>query len=267
VRRVPPPHRRPPARSPAGSPPAGPWRGRAWRRRPRRGAAVPAGERVPQPVAAFAQVAAHRPEPPERAGQPQPIRALPTLLAPGERRAQVRVLALQAFQPHPLLQSAEPRFSRFGQGQAPGQVPVSRSRGPSSCHEALPGILAHGLQQPVADLSARLLGLRQRFVHQPAQQVQYLGGGDPFPRADRLRRPQRPAPREHREPLQQPLLPHAQQVVAPVQGRTQRPLPRQRRPQPPGQQPEAVVQAGRDTPHAQAPYPGRGQLEGQRDAV
>ena len=70
------------------------------------------------------------------------------------------------------------------------------------------------------------LGHDERLVHQPREQVQDLPLFDAFSGAHRLRRLQGPPAREDREPPEQLPLGFAQELVAPVQRRPERPLPR-----------------------------------------
>ncbi len=58
-----------------------------------------------------------------------------------------------------------------------------------------------------------------------------------------------------------------EQLPAPVDHRPQRPVPGQRGAAAAGQQPEPVVQTGRDLPRRQRAQPGRGEFDGQRQAV
>jgi hypothetical protein len=60
------------------------------------------------------------------------------------------VVGLQAVEPGPGLSPAEVRLRLFGQGQEARGVAPAHLCSVSGAVEALGGVLAHGLQQPVA---------------------------------------------------------------------------------------------------------------------
>ena len=126
------------------------------------------------------------------------------------------------------------------------------------------------LQHPVADPVAVAVGRHhQRLGDQPGQQVEDLVGGRPGRAgagADPLGRLQGGPAGEHRQPAQQHLLAGAEQLPAPVDHRPQGLVARER-PAAVGQEPEAVVEAGRDLLGGEGVEAGRGQLDGQRHAV
>ena len=101
-------------------------------------------------------------------------------------------------------------------------------------------VLQDGLEVAVPRLTRPPLHHNQRLVHQGGQQVEDLVFLDFFSRCDRLQRLQRPSAGEHRLPPEQRLLPVRQQVVAPVDGRFQRPVVTQRGALPALQQAEAT---------------------------
>ena len=72
---------------------------------------------------------------------------------------------------------------------------------------------------------------------------------------------------EDREATQQLTLRLAQQLIAPVECRTQRPMPGQRGTAATCQQRETIVQSARDLLDAQCRRPGGGELDGERYAV
>src|SRR5688572_12826975 len=84
-------------------------------------------ERLFEPVQALNQVAAHRPEPPERAPQAQRPLGLAMLDEPARRRPQVLGLALQALRPLALARPAQFWPGTLGQRQDPGRVLAARS--------------------------------------------------------------------------------------------------------------------------------------------
>ena len=75
------------------------------------------------------------------------------------------------------------------------------------------------------------------------------------------------SPGEHRQAGQHRPLGAGQQIPRPLDHRPQRLLPRRGRPRPPGQQGEPLVQPGIQLGQRHHPQPGRGQLDGQRDAI
>ena len=135
--------------------------------------------------------------------------------------------------------------------------------------------LVRNQYQPRAAASRRAMAValdrhHQRLVDQPGQQVQHLVDGQAAgdgAGADPLHGLQGGPAGEHRQPPQQDLLVAAQQFPAPVDHGPQRLVAARDRPAAVGQEPEAVVQAGRDLPGGEGVEPGRGQLDGQRQAV
>jgi nitroreductase len=111
----------------------------------------------------------------------------------------------------------------FGQGEVIRGVAMGRVVDRSSRDEALARVLAERFQQPVADPTlSRRVRHDQRFVHQLPQNLQELARLQAVVTAHRLGRVQRPAPDEHREPIEQPPLSIREEVVAPLYGRLQR---------------------------------------------
>jgi hypothetical protein len=145
----------------------------------------------------------------------------------------------------------------------------------SARHQPWPAVLAQRLQQPVpraprVGRGARLGGGQeedQGLLHQPGQQLDHRGRLDLPTGAHGLGGVQREAPREDRQPIEEDPLLVGQEVVAPVDRRLQGLLAGQRGAAAPRQHPEPVLEAGEELLHRQHPDAGRGQLEGQRDAV
>ena len=102
-----------------------------------------------------------------------------------------------------------------------------------------------------------LPGSHQRAVDQPGVQVEDVAGVARSPSAsvgaDLLGRVQGPPAAEHRQPPEQHPLGVGEHLVAPVDRRPQRPLPRVRGPRPAGEQPEPVVEPGGDLADGQQP--------------
>src|SRR5262245_12882113 len=79
-----------------------------------------------EPAPALAMIAAHVPEPPERPGEPQTGLRIPGALGgPGQRRAEVVVLGLQALQPRLMVRAGQVRLRLLRQREEVVQVPVA----------------------------------------------------------------------------------------------------------------------------------------------
>ena len=244
--------RRPPCRPasrPARRRTAAPGPAPAWPRRRRAGpAARPAGRAAPR-------TGRRHPQLDERRRSPAaPARPAPRRGRPAQGGDDVAPLRPQPVRPADR-RDAPARGRPLGQRQVVGGVPVARRLGLAArLGQALGGVLAHRLQQPVAPRAGgALVHLHQRLVDQPRQQVEHRVRGEAVARADRLGGLQRPAAGEDRQPPQQRPLRLGQQVVAPVERRPQRLLARQRGPAAAGQQPEAVVQPPGDLLDRQRP--------------
>ena len=132
-----------------------------------------------------------------------------------------------------------------GPGQQPGPV------GPQGLQHLVPGpAIRTGLRRA-----------QQRAVHQVQHRRPRASPGD------RLGRLQRERAREHRQPAEHPPLVVVQQLVAPLHGGRQRPVPPGRQPVPAGQQREPVIQAVQQLRHPQCLHPRRRQLDRQRHPV
>ena len=132
-----------------------------------------------------------------------------------------------------------------GPGQQPGAVAAQR--------------LQHRVPPPAIGPFPRRD--QQRAVH---QMQHHLPGARP---GDRLGRLQRERPREHRHRPEHPPLILAQQPVAPLHRRRQRPVPPRRQPVPARQQAEPVIEPVRQLRHSQRLHPRRRQLDRQRHPV
>ena len=127
------------------------------------------------------------------------------------------------------------------------------------------GELADGLQQRVTDRGAVLEahdGLAGQAGQQPGDRLrlQRPARGHPFGRAE-----VEPAA-QHRQAAQQAAFGLIEQLIAPRDQRLQRPVP-PRAGRTAGQQPGMAIQPGSQLSRAQSRAPGRGQLDGQRNAV
>ena len=131
--------------------------------------------------------------------------------------------------------------------------------------QALGGVLADGFQQVVAGAGA--VDHDQRPVDQPAEQVHNGRRVQRLAAGDGLDGVERPAAPEHRQPLQQHPLGVGEQLVAPVDGGSQRALPGLRGARAGGQQGEAVSHPPGELVERQGRDAGGGELDGQWHAV
>ena len=133
--------------------------------------------------------------------------------------------------------------------------------------QPVPGVIADRGQQVVARVTAGVLHPEQRFVRQPAQQLQHRvradvsAGGHPFGRI------QRETAVEHGQPAEDGPLGRLEHVVAPVQRRAQRLVPARRGARPADQHREDVAQPLGELRGGKHPHPGRRQLDRQRQPV
>ena len=138
---------------------------------------------------------------------------------------QVLVLQFQAAQPLGLLRPGQLRFCLLRQRQEVVSIPFAHGVRVPGVDELFLGVLAYRIQQPVA--VAVLVGDHQRFLDEGDQQIDHIVLGDRLPGADELHRAERPAAGEDRQPREQRLFRRIEQVVAPVDQRPQRLVPRQ----------------------------------------
>ena len=133
--------------------------------------------------------------------------------------------------------------------------------------EPLPGVLAHGFEQPEPGLRRSRVGEHERLLDEPPEHVEdvhlvdRVAGADVFGRLEA-----RPAGEGGQPPEDDPLR-LGQQVVAPVDRGAQRLVTSGRGPAAARQEPEPVVEAGRDLLDRERPHPRRGELDRERDAV
>ena len=133
----------------------------------------------------------------------------------------------------------------------------------------LPGcVLPDRFQQPVPGWpGAAVVELHEVLIDQGPQMRHRLVRMDSAARRDRLGCGQVESAGEHRKPGQHLALVGVQQLPRPVDHGQQSLLARQRRARTAGQQGETLVEPGVQLGHRHDSQPGRGQLDGQRDAV
>ena len=134
--------------------------------------------------------------------------------------------------------------------------------------ESLAAVLAQSLQDGIArPLACRQVRDRERLVDQPRQQVEHGLVAREVGPADRFARVEVEAVSEDAQPPEEHPLGLAKEVVAPVDRRAERPLTRQGRAAPAGQDPEAVLEAGEEVVESEDVDPGGRELDRQRDAI
>ena len=140
-------------------------------------------------------------------------------------------------------------------GGRPGPLPrVVKPGGP---------VATQGIQHQVPGPAIRPGPRRgqQRAVHQAQHPRPGGGAGDCLGTLQGERR------REHRNLAEDPLLLFAEQLVTPLNGRRQRPVPGCRQPVTGHEKPEPVVQAFQQLRHTERFHPSRGQLDRQRHPI
>ena len=177
------------------------------------------GCQLGQPRAALAEGALNDPEIPMRSAESEPHRRFALVHTPAQRRPQVVPLQLERGVSCLATRPADVRvvLPPFGEGLEPDSVLVSNGVQLSRSFESLVGVLADGLQQPVAGPPVPLVDLNQGRVHQSGEQAEHFLRRNSAARADLLRGLQAPAADEHRQPSKDDLLGWREQPVAPVE--------------------------------------------------
>ena len=128
-------------------------------------------------------------------------------------------------------------------------------------------VLSHRLQQAVAGARLAVFDENERLVDQRAEQVEHREALEALAGSHLLRQVERPAAGEYGQPAQQLALVLLEQLIAPVDRRSQRLLARQRASRPAGQQAEAIGERRGDLLDGHQPHPRGGELDRQRYAV
>ena len=123
------------------------------------------------------------------------------------------------------------------------------------------------LQHPVACPVRSVPHGEQRLVRERGYQVKHLIRADAAARAYLHGRLQHRTAAEDGEAAPEHSLGVVEQVPAPVDDRAERLMPRHRGAASAGQQPEPVIEAGRDLLRGHGAQPGRGELDRERHAV
>ena len=193
-------------------------------------------------------------------GAPRPARAVDR---EAERGAHVLVLG-----EHPRPAGSSPAGHRsvlLGERRLVPEVPLPDGVSLAGLPQAVLGVFADRHEH--AEAPGVRTGHDERAVDQPEQQVEDVVARNPVAGAHLLGGVQRPPAAEHREPPQHDPLVVGEQVVAPVEGGLERPVPGLARPGAGREQREPVVEPRRDLVEREGLHPCRRELEGQRHAV
>ncbi len=193
-------------------------------------------------------------------------------------RVQVALLGVEPGQERDLTVRPQQGLGMLGEFDVAAQVGGGRAVLLAGLGEPLGGVRTDGLQQPVADRAGLPAGgaeqglVEQGLVEQGGEQVLdrgRVGRGavGPVLGADQVRVGEGGAAGEHGEAAQQHAFVLGEQLPAPVDHGAQGAVPVEGRAGAAVEQPEPVVQPVRDLTGGQGAQPGRGQFEGQRQAV
>ena len=233
---------------------------------------VSLGQHRPHHGAALASAAAHDPEVLQGHRHlqcDQGVHAAARPLGRGHRGTQVVLLQVQAVQPGPLLRALHAVPALLGQRKImPGMPRCSAGRVPGvATDEFAVRVLAQRVKHPVPGRCVLCTAQHQRLVHQRTQQVEDVQAVERRVGAHALGRSQVEAANEHAQALEQQLLGLRQQVVRPIDQRTQGLLALLQHPAATGKQLVAVIQALVDVGHRQRAHARCGQFQRQRDAL
>jgi hypothetical protein len=141
-------------------------------------------ERRGEPAFALPGVAVDLPEFPQAARQTQRGVGRSRRQAPGQRRAHVVVVALQLRQAGQLVSTAQVGVGAFHEVETPAGVPRAHGGFLVGFAQALDGVLANGVEQPVAGHAVLLAHAHQRLIDELAQAIQNVVGVQDAARTD-----------------------------------------------------------------------------------
>ena len=148
------------------------------------------------------------------------------------------------------------------------EMPLAQPIGGAGLHEPFARILADRFEEAVPALAGALaVDHHQRLADEPRQQIEHVVLVDAVASAHLLGGVERPRGRKHRQPAEQLPFDIRQQLVTPVHGRLERPLPCDGRSRAAGQQPEPVLQPRLDLLRREDDDAGGRQLDGERNPV
>src|ERR1051326_3350746 len=213
-----------------------------------------------EPAATFSKAKTRRPESRQRRREALSRSRIALTHQPAQARTEVLVVPLDAGEPNlGVLTKPERTPATDDRVREKQRVPPLDLLRLASLLQLLGGILPQRLQHAIPEGSVGLwLGLHQRLVYQLAEQVQ-RGARCRF--RDGTGGIQRPTSTEDRQILEKRTFGFVQQVVAPVDERSQRAVPGQRVATAASQQLEALVQPRRELLHREGPQTCGGQLE------
>jgi len=123
------------------------------------------------------------------------------------------------------------------------EMSLAQPIGGVGLHEAFARILADRLEEPVPALAGELpVKHHEGFTDQPRQQIEHVVLADAVASTHVLSSLERPRRREYRQPAKQLSFDIRQELVTPVHGRLERPLPRDGRSRAAREQAESVLQ-------------------------
>jgi hypothetical protein len=153
------------------------------------------------------------------------------------------------------------------QARVPGAVGALQQLPLARLVQPLAGVLAHRLEQPVADRATVALDAHERLLDQATEQLEDRASSERLSAAYLLGGREAEGTGEHGEPPEQHALVGAEQLVAPGECRRERPLPRKRRAAARAEHAERVAQPLQNLLWREHADPRRPQLERERHAV
>ncbi len=155
----------------------------------------------------------------------------------------------------------------LGELERPGRMPACQGGGLAGVAEPLARVQPHRLEQPVAPLASALVSGDERLLDETREHVGAPRDVETGAGADGLDRAQLEAAGEDAEPAQEHPLVRLEQVVAPLEGRLERLLPRRRRAAAGAEEPETVVEPLGHRSGAERAEPPGGELDRERQTV
>lgn len=206
-----------------------------------------------QLFAAFGQMGALVPEPPQGTDHGERRLEVAALRSPVDRSSQVVALAFEPVQPCHLVATQEFRLRSSGEVREVGTVRRGdRCRVRALC-QSLPGVLTDRLEHAEARLTVGgLVAADEALVNKREEAVHDIQAERGVRVADRLRRLERPATTEDRQPPEQGSVRRIQQVVGPIDRSSECLLTGRQVPGAAGQEGEALLKA-RGSPRARTP--------------
>ncbi len=188
-----------------------------------------------------------------------------------ETESIVRLVLEQRVEGHPQVrglpvESRRPVLS-LGQGKRPLRVPAGQCVLLTGLDEGFTRVHAHRLQEAVAPSPVTVLDRDERLLGEARETVGDLGGVEAVLGADVLGCLELEASREDRKPAEEDLLVRLEQLVAPLERRSQRLLSSRRPMAAASEQAETVVEPLRDRRRAERSDAPCGQLERERQPI